>query len=286
MKFDPLKSVFSLHPRQWRAFRYVYPVISRRSHGLSLGINLSPSAACSFHCVYCSIDRSRETGADSTPIDLGTLQEELRQLVTTRTQLFEEPEFSSVPPEYRRLNDLAFSGDGEPTAAPAFPAAVQVAARVRRECDLPGMKIVLITNGCYLGRPEVVTALEVLGQNNGEVWAKLDAGTQEYFQRVNRPGFPLQHVLDNLLAAARRRPIVLQSMFLRLHDEFPPVSEIAAYVDRVRGLVTAGGQILRIQVYTVARRTTEPYAAPLTPAELEAIAVAIRGLQIPVEVFP
>ncbi|MBM3871597.1 MAG: radical SAM protein, partial [Verrucomicrobia bacterium] len=39
------------HTRIYRDFTYVYPVISRRSGGLSIGINLNPDKKCNFDCV-------------------------------------------------------------------------------------------------------------------------------------------------------------------------------------------------------------------------------------------
>ena len=45
------------HPRTHAGNRYVYPVISRRAGGLSIGINLSADKLCNFHCIYCQVDR-------------------------------------------------------------------------------------------------------------------------------------------------------------------------------------------------------------------------------------
>jgi integrase len=132
----------------------------------------------------------------------------------------------------------------------------------------------------------VAAALALLDDHNGEIWAKLDAGTEEYYRLVNRPNFPLQHVLDNILAAARVRPIVLQSLFMRVRGAPPPVAEIAAYAARVRWLLDNGARLALIQVYTVARRTATPLPAPLTADELERIADAVRPLGLPVAVFP
>jgi wyosine [tRNA(Phe)-imidazoG37] synthetase (radical SAM superfamily) len=281
----PLKDAFSDHPRRWRAFRYVYPVIARRSRGLSIGVNLNPDGACNFDCIYCSVDRAG--GARSgAAVDPAVLEAELRHIVVNRVELFDEPEFRQIPPEFRRLNDIAFSGDGEATAVPIFPQAVRIAAAVRRDFQLDDVKIVVITNAGYLTRPAVVETLAFLDQNNGEIWAKLDAGTEEYYRRVNRPNFPLQHVLDNILATARVRPIVVQSLFMRIQGEPPPAAEIAAYVDRLRWLLESGARVALVQVYTVARRTAESYVTPLTADELEQIAAAVRPLGVPVAVFP
>jgi len=260
------------HPRDWRENDYVYPVISRRSRGLSIGVNLNPDTACNFDCVYCQVDRS------GTPrvreVDPAKLRDELSRMIADARSgaLFADPAFADVPGELRNVRDIAFSGDGEPTTCKHFRECVEIAGAVRREAGLTDTKIVLITDACYLTKPEVVAALAVMDESNGEIWAKLDAGTEACYQTVNRPNYPLQHVIDNIIAAARLRPVVIQSLFMRLHDEPPSVAELSAYVDRLNEITAAGGRISYVQVYTVARRPAESYVTPLTNAEVDHIA--------------
>lgn len=280
---NPDNSAFASHPRRWRDFRYVYPVVSRRSKGLSIGVNLNVDAACNFNCVYCQVDRSRPRDPDR--VDLPTLEQELRHLVAHHDELFGEPEFRDVAPAYHRLNDIAFSGDGEPTASPLFGDAVRLATEVRRDYGLDQAKIIVITNACFLTRPRVAAALVLLDEHNGEIWAKLDAGTEKHLHAVNRCNFSLQHVLDGILSAARVRPVVIQSLFMRMHDHAPPYDEMTAYVDRLRWLVGAGAQLKLVQLYTVARQPKEPFVGPLTPEELDHLAVAVRPIGIPVECY-
>ncbi|MEW6250822.1 MAG: radical SAM protein [Planctomycetota bacterium] len=282
---SPLRDAFANHSRRWRSFHYVYPVIARRSRGLSLGINLNPDQVCSFNCIYCCVDRAGGRPAGGR-VNLSLLESELRALGHAYEALFDEPEFAQVPPDYRRLNDIAFSGDGEPTLVPTFPQAVRIAAGVRRECRLDAAQIVLITNACALTRPPVAEALTVLDRNNGEIWAKLDAGTEEHFRLVSRSKCMLEQVLANILAAARVRPIVIQTLFMRIHNEPPPTAEINAYIQRLRELLRAGAQLKSIQVYTVARRTAVPWVAPLAAADLERVAAAVRPLGVTVNIFP
>ncbi len=281
---DPLQDAFAEHPRRWRDFRYVYPVIARRSRGLSLGINLNPDAACTFNCVYCCVERT--AARPPAVVDVAVVERELRALAADWRRLFSEPEFQDIPGPFRRLNDFAFSGDGEPTVCPVFPQAVQAAARVRRDLQLQSVRLVLITNACCLDRPPVVAGLAELDRSGGEIWAKLDAGTEAHFRRVNRAGVAFQRVLDNLLAAARVRPIVIQSMFLRLGGAGPAEDELEAYLGRLQTLLDGGGQIQSVQVYTVARRTAEAGAEPLPVEELEAIAARVRALGLAADVFP
>jgi wyosine [tRNA(Phe)-imidazoG37] synthetase (radical SAM superfamily) len=268
--------VFADHSREWRTNHYIYPVVSRRSGGLSIGVNLNPDAACNFDCVYCQVDRSQPPRVRK--VDLASLESELAQMLDWALDgsLFTHPQFADVPDSLRRLNDIAFSGDGEPTTCPVFPESVALAARLKADRGLDEVKLVLITDACYLTRPKVAAALEVMDQNNGEIWAKLDAGTEAYFRRVNRPNFSLEHVTKTIAETAKLRPIVIQSLWMRLDGHPPPKSEVETFVDRLRVIQRAGGQIARVQVYTVARQPAEPCVAPLDINDLERIAARVR----------
>jgi len=274
--FPVALDAFSRHPRDWRGNLYVYPVISRRSRGLSIGINLNPDTACNFDCIYCQVDR--KTPPRTREVDLNVLGLELAHMIELAVggAIFDDPAFGAVPAKLRRINDLAFSGDGEPTTCPLFAAAVQLAADLRRRHRLDDVRIVLITDACYLTRPGVVQGLEIMDANNGEIWAKLDAGTQGYYERVNRPNYPLVHVLENIIAAARARPIRIQSLFMKIEGEDPPREEIDAYIDRLREIAAAGGAVKEVQVYTVARPPAEACVGPLADATLEAIARRVQ----------
>lgn len=252
-----MPGVFASHERTFEANRYVYPVVSRRSRGVSVGINLNLDLACNFDCVYCQVDRSASKTAEE--IDLGLLETELDATVplVSSGALFEHPRFRRTPVPLRRFNDIAFSGNGEPTMCRRFSEAVAVAAAVRERHGLECVKLVLITNATLLDRDWVRQGLETLDQNNGEIWAKLDAGTEEYYHRTARSAVPFRRVLDNLAQAARARPIVVQTLLMKIDGEPPPESEIDAYCARLRAILESGGRIRRIQLHTVARVPAE-----------------------------
>jgi wyosine [tRNA(Phe)-imidazoG37] synthetase (radical SAM superfamily) len=178
----------------------------------------------------------------------------------------------------KRLNDIAFSGDGEPTCLENFDAAVAAAAEVKARMKLADVKIIVITNASQLRSRQFQAALPILDTNNGEVWAKLDAGSEEYFRRVNRPGpdMTLDGIVEGITAVARGRAIVIQSLFVLLDDQPPPPQEIAACGARLGEIVAAGGKIKLVQVYTVARSPAEPNVSPLIDAQLRAIAETVR----------
>jgi wyosine [tRNA(Phe)-imidazoG37] synthetase (radical SAM superfamily) len=272
------------HRSCWREFAYVYPFIGRRSGGLSIGVNLCPDGRCNFNCVYCQIDRTRAPQVHV--LDLERLGAELRTLLTLRERIFDEPEFRGVDPTLRRLRDIAFSGNGEPTASPRFRAAVELVVGLRGDLELNDAKIVVITNASRLRHAEVEAALERLDPNNGEIWAKLDAGTQAYFEKVNRSAFQLDEIVGNIAHAARVRPIVIQSMFMAMHGQGPTPVEIDAYIQRLRDLLERGARLKLVQVYTVARRPAEDWISPLDARVLEAIAERVRAAGAPAAVYP
>jgi wyosine [tRNA(Phe)-imidazoG37] synthetase (radical SAM superfamily) len=278
-----LRRAYQRHERRWAENLFVYAVVSRRSHGVSVGINLNPSKACNFDCVYCQVDRAVPPRVRS--VDLERLAVELDTILQAEADgtLYSKPPFDALPPDRRGVRDIAFSGDGEPTTYAKFKAAVEIAADARRRFALETTKIVLITDAAYLARPAVREALEVMDANNGEIWAKLDAGTEEYFRLIDRPNVPLAHVLENILDAARRRPVVIQSLFMRVNGETIPDAEIGEYCGRLNELIAAGGQLKGIQLYTIARKPAEPMVAPLADEELDRVADLVRA-RVPVAV--
>jgi wyosine [tRNA(Phe)-imidazoG37] synthetase (radical SAM superfamily) len=278
--------LFESHSRNFAANRYVYPVLSRRAGGISIGVNLNLDQTCNFRCIYCQVDRSRSIETEA--IDLEQLADELNRTVEliVSGRIFEGPQFGNTPLSLRRLNDIALSGDGEPTACVNFDRVVKICAEIRRRHKLDNLKLVLITNASLLHRPGVRRALEILDANGGEIWAKLDAGTEKYYRLVARSTVPWQQILDNLRETAVVRPIVIQSLWMRIQGELPPPTELAAYCDRLREILAAGGQIQLVQTHTIARKPAESWVASLTNAEVDAIADLVRQRTgLPVKAF-
>jgi wyosine [tRNA(Phe)-imidazoG37] synthetase (radical SAM superfamily) len=275
------------HSRDYHQFAYVYPVISRRSGGLSLGVNLNPDKRCNFDCVYCEVDRT--TPSRTSQLDSGQVRRELDAMIeyVQAGRLAEEPKFRSLPsPVAREIKDIAFSGDGEPTMIPNFADYARLAADARRRYGLDATKLVLITDAAGLDKREVREGLQVLDANNGEVWGKLDAGTETYYREVNRTRVGFARILKNLTLTARTRPIVIQSLFFRLHGALIAPDELSAYCERLKSIGAAGGQVKEVHAYTIARPTPEPFASRLLRDELEALAATIReSTQLKVRVF-
>lgn len=277
---------FRDHRRELHDNRYIYAVVSRRSRGLSIGVNLNPDKACNFDCPYCQVDRTVPGGPRA--VDVATLSAELDDLLqrVADGSLWSLSPFDTAAPAMRRVNDIAFAGDGEPTACPTFPEAVEAVGKIREKYGLQGVAIHLLTNATLFDRARVQRGLTALDALGGEIWAKLDAGTPEWFARVDGTKLPFQRVLDNIEQAAIARPIVLQCLFPTLDGEGPDDAEIAAWADRVARILAAGGRIREVQVTTVARRPAVSTVGPLSTERLEEIAAAVRPLGVGVAVYP
>ncbi|HEX6961942.1 MAG TPA: radical SAM protein, partial [Lacipirellula sp.] len=265
------------HARLFEHNRFVYPVLSRRSQGLSIGVNLNPDKVCNFDCIYCQVDRTRQS--ETRFVETDALLAELDDMLglVASGEIYRTEKFRDTPPELRRLNDIAFSGDGEPTTYRNFDELIAACAEVKRRHGLADVKMVLITNASMFHRPHVKRGLEILDENNGEIWAKLEAGTAEYFKLVDRTPIPFQQILDNITEAARVRPLVIQSLFMRVAGEPPSAAELDAFCDRLNEITAAGGKLKLVQVYTVARRPAEGFVAPLADAEVDAIAALVQS---------
>jgi wyosine [tRNA(Phe)-imidazoG37] synthetase (radical SAM superfamily) len=272
-------------PRNPLNNRFVYAVISQRAHGLSIGINLNPDKRCSFDCVYCEVDRDTE-GRDRK-VNLEVLSAELDHLLTLQHEgkLGELEWFRNLPAELLELKEVALSGDGEPTLCPNFDEVVREVLFLRSRGRFPFFKTVLITNGTGLDLPPVVRGLELLGQKD-EIWVKLDAGTEAYYQRVNRPKLPLWRILANILTLSKRRPVTIQSLFPLVNGQEPPADEVEQYVQRLKELKAAGAQIDMVQVYSAHRPPHHPNCAHLPLESLSRIARRVRKVTgLTAEVF-
>ncbi|HKS37969.1 MAG TPA: radical SAM protein [Verrucomicrobiae bacterium] len=265
------------HSRQFADFTFVYPVISRRSRGLSLGINLNPDKLCNFDCVYCEVDR--KVPGRVSEVNLDQVRDELAAMIhfVRDGGLAKEPKFDELPSFItRNIKDIAFSGDGEPTMIHNFAECADAVAAVKRRERLDKTKMVLITDAAGLDKVDVKRGLEIMDVANGEVWCKLDAGTESYFRTVNRTAIRFERILKNLGDTAKARPIVVQSLFLKVRGEVIPSAELNAYCDRLNEIVRDGGRIKEVHAYTTARPTPEVYASRLSTEELNAIADGIR----------
>jgi wyosine [tRNA(Phe)-imidazoG37] synthetase (radical SAM superfamily) len=201
-------------------------------------------------------------------------------------ELFEHGMFKEVPPELRRLNDIAFSGDGEPTSESCFLQACQSVSQIKKTHHLDHVKIVLISNSTMFHKPTVQEGLDLIMNNNGEIWAKLDAGTEAYYREIDKTQVPFQRVLDNILKVSKQYPIIIQTLFTIMDQEVIPQSEVEAYAKHLRSILEQGGQIKEVHLHTLARPPAYPRVESLTKTQLDQIATTIQNIvDLPITTF-
>jgi wyosine [tRNA(Phe)-imidazoG37] synthetase (radical SAM superfamily) len=271
------------HRRDYSGFRYVYPVVSRRAGGVSVGINLNPNNACNWACIYCQVPDLTRGGPP--PIDLGQMQAELEALLGDVVHGdFMQRE---VPEGARQLMDVAFSGNGEPTSAAEFPAAVAiVVATMHRFNLLPATRLRLITNGSLLHRQAVQDGIRGIGAVDGEIWFKIDRGTAAGFETINRIGVDPARALAALDRCATLAPTWVQTCWFALDGRAPGDAEESAYVELLRPVAE---KIKGVHLYGLARPSLQPDAprlGRLPEQEMAAFAARISALGVEVSLNP
>jgi wyosine [tRNA(Phe)-imidazoG37] synthetase (radical SAM superfamily) len=271
------------HNREIQGFTYIYPVVSRRAEGVSIGINLNVNNACNWRCIYCQVPNL--TRGIPPPIDLQVLELELRS--TLNNVLHGDFMQQYVSEQFRTLKDIAFSGNGEPTSAKQFPQVVKLLQQVLTEFALTGqIKVRLITNGSLMHQPAILSSLDQLKQLNGEVWFKLDAGTKADILRINDVNVnPATHI-KYLKQCASHCPTWVQTCMFAYKNQPPTDTHIMQYL---KCLETVKNDIQGVHLYGVARPSYQPEAKDISQLSLvwlEALAERIRTLGIPVHVSP
>lgn len=287
------------HSREAVGLRYVYPVVSRRAGGVSIGVNLNVNNACNWQCIYCQVPGLTRGGPP--PVDLAVLESELRSFI--QELLTGDFMQTRVPEGARRIMDVAISGNGEPTSAAEFPDVVALIARILTDTGLAGAVVPrLITNGSLVGREAVQQGLASLGQAGGEIWFKVDAGTPERMERVNGIRIESATVAKRLARAAELCPTWIQTCMFAIDGQSPSEVDLGDYLDlltTVRGHAMRAGAgaerpslkkgLQGILLYGLARPSYQNDASRLSALsgdELERIAERIRQTGWPVKVSP
>ena len=271
------------HSRDSAGLRYVYPVVSRRAGGVSLGINLNPNNACNWRCVYCQVPNL--TRGSAPEIDLPLLEMELRSML--EELLHGDFMAKHVPEDSRRLEDIAFSGNGEPTSAKAFQPSVELVVRLMEEFRLgETIKLRLITNGSLLDRPDVRRAIDLLGQAHGEVWFKLDAGSRDGIKRINGVDLDPAGAVRRMRECGGRCTTWVQTCCFAFDGIAPNESEILAWLDL---LGQAGDRLAGVHLYGLARPSLQTEAsrlARLPQTWLDRLAERVRRMGLMVKISP
>lgn len=275
-----MKLVVTNHNRDIFKARYVYPVVSRRAGGLSLGINLNTNNACNWQCIYCEVPNLTRGKPD--PIDLNLLRVELQDWLKN---LVEGDFIEKHTDPGTRFKDIALSGNGEPTACKEFKSVLRIIEEEFTACKCPtDIKIRLITNGSYLSEKEVQDAWQEMPLEK-EIWFKIDSANTLTIQQLNQVNLTQNQIRKNLESALSVSSTVIQTCLTKINGQLPQESEICEYVSLLKPYEK---KINSIHLYSLARPTEQKtlYSLErLSDKEMIHIADKMDKLSIPIFTF-
>ncbi len=276
------------HNRDVSGLTYIYPVVSRRAGGVSIGINLNINNACNWRCLYCQVPNL--TRGTPPPINLVLLEKELHDFLA----YIVHGDFMQryVAEGDRKLQDIAFSGNGEPTSAKELPEVLKIVEKLLNEFDLLNpelehpIKVRLITNGSLMDKPHVLESMRYLAKINGEVWFKADAGTSEGVAKINDVNINIPSVIKRIKACAEACPTFVQTCMVAIDGIAPTDNEVASYIT----LLTEVKEVIQgVHLYGLARPSMQaeaPRLSRLSPEWLEGVAKRIKAIGLNAYVSP
>lgn len=266
------------HNRDIFSSKYIYPVISRRAGGLSLGINLNTNNACNWQCIYCEVPNLVRGKPES--IDLNLLNNELDYWLEEIVNGSFLNQYTNQRTEFK---DIAFSGNGEPTAAKEFESVVKlVISKVNKFNLAKKIKIRLITNGSYLHTQRVQHGLALLNELDREIWFKIDQVDETQSLIINQINISKETLKNNLENALRASPTVIQTCLFKINQKLPEEKSLQTYIKFLKPYEL---KVKAIHLYSLARpseQSSNLILERLSLSEIEAIADKIKILNIPI----
>lgn len=228
------------------------PVRSRRLNW-SLGLNNLPFnyKLCSFNCVYCQYGW--------TPVCAIDVADRLDDFPTVSD--FSAELEAALRASRETINNITFSGNGEPTLHPRFEEMVDIARKLRDEY-FPEARIGILSNSSTVAVDQVQRGLAKLDFRI----MKLDVGSEEAFRSINRPcpGVDYQAIVHGLKSLAG---VTLQAMFVAGKLQNSDDAAVSEWIERV-------GEIkpLTVQIYSLHRPPAASSLAEVPRERLEEIA--------------
>lgn len=261
------KLTINNHDRDVAGLHYIYPVLSRRAGGLSIGINLNTNNACNWRCVYCQVPGLIRGKAPK--VDLIRLERELYYFF----DLIASGEFNKqfeLTDSIDCVKDISISGNGEPTSIDNLKDVIELVGYVsNRYKFLSASQFVLITNGSLMYLPRVQSALRVFNQFHGQVWFKLDSATIEGRKIINSIHMSTEKLMNNLKISQALCDTSLQTCFINYAQMINEHSEESAYLELLRKIKREGIQLKKVMLYTLARASCQPEAEQITKKDEE-----------------
>lgn len=246
--------------------RYIYPVLSRRAGGLSIGVNFNTNNACNWRCIYCQVPDLKMGAAPE--MDFKLLEDELRFFLDDVRHGDFYDRFQ-VEHDKRIIKDIAIAGNGEPTSLKTFARAVELIGQIATEAGVfPQSNYILITNGSLMHRANVQEGLNILKTYGGEVWYKLDSATEAGKKLFNNSGQSRRASIDNLIISAKLCPTKLQVCLFNYDEQGLSATEKLAFLKLLKE-IKEKVNLQKLMLYTLARPSLQPEAGRLKKLSVE-----------------
>jgi wyosine [tRNA(Phe)-imidazoG37] synthetase (radical SAM superfamily) len=170
---------------------------------------------------------------------------------------------------------ITFSGNGEPCLYPQFDKMVEVASKLRNKY-VPRARLAVLSNSTCLDRKSVIEGLKQLDQRI----MKLDCGSEETFQKVNRPhkNIKYKEILENL---KNLDDVIIQTVFMDGETNNLENGEIEKWIERIDYIKPR-----EVQIYSIDRPSADQALKLVGKEKLKEIAQkAQEATQISVKVF-
>ena len=243
------------------------PIFSRRL-GTSLGINLLPQKGkiCNFDCIYCECGWNKDGRGDTVLPTADKVRADLEAML------------QKLSHQGTKVDSITFSGDGEPTLNPAFPAIIDDTLALRAQYA-PTAKVSVLSNATRVHIPAVFNALVKVDNPI----MKIDAPTNELAARINQPapGYDVRRVVDALKQFEGN--FILQTCMLRskeYHFDSSSPEVLEGWMNIVRELKPR-----QIMVYTIDRPTPAHGLELFSPEEMTKLVMPLieEGFNIQVK---
>ncbi len=221
--------------------------------GSSLGINLLPTQGklCNFDCVYCECGWNKDGRVEN--VVLPTAQD-VREALEEKLK---DCAGKGVP-----IDSITFSGNGEPTLNPDFPAIVDAVVFLRGKY-YPEAKVSVLSNATMLNKDGVFVSL---GKIDNPI-LKIDAGSDALISLINRPQgeYKLAQVVERMRQLDGN--FVLQTMFFGGENiETADPANLEAWKKIVRYV-----RPREVMVYTIDRETPDKTLRKYTVQQMETL---------------
>ncbi len=266
---------------------------------------MNPDKGCNFDCIYCQVDRTPKAMADIQKIhqkvDPDRVIDELSHLIglLEKNQFFSIPPFDKTPLPQRRLTDISFSGDGEPTMVPEFPEVLEKVLSFFKSRSHE-ITIRIITNGTGLFKKSVrKKVLDLFAQEDTpeterlpwSIWFKIDAADPQSFDFLDRSGMNFSSYWKNVEETLMEVPVTIQTMVMDYISEsrsFHPEGEWKHNMrEAMEKLLAGGAKIGQWDLYSVARMPPSPEVRPVSYERILKLSKSFqKSISIPMHIFP